>query len=55
VRFYGGREQGFKALWIALENGLRPHALRRFWRIIDGEPVGPEWEITFKARRPGDE
>ena len=47
VRFYGGREQGFKALWIALENGLRPANLRRYYSIEDGEPRGPDWELTF--------
>jgi len=47
IRFYGGREQGFKALWIALENGLRPASLRRYYSIVDGEPRGPDWEMTF--------
>ena len=47
VRFFGGREQGFKALWVAFENGLRPAKLRRYYAVIDGEPTGPDWEITF--------
>jgi len=21
--------------------------LKRVWKIIDGEPVGPTWEMTF--------
>lgn len=47
MRFFGQREQGFKALWIALENGLNPSYLRRYYRVIDGEAVGPDWEMTF--------
>lgn len=51
VRFAGGQAEGFKALAIARENGLKVTALRRVWTIIDGEPVGPDWEMTFL--RPG--
>jgi hypothetical protein len=47
VRFHGERSEGFKALAIALQNDLKPSNLRRFWDIIDGEPVGPHWEMTF--------
>ena len=47
VRFYGDKSEGFKALAIALQNDLKPSDLRRIWTIIDGEPVGPNWEMTF--------
>lgn len=47
IRFYGQRDQGFKALSIALANGMRPAVLRRYYSIIDGEPHGPDWEMTF--------
>ena len=47
VRFHGERSEGFKALAIALQNDLKPSELRRIWNIIDGEPVGPDWEMTF--------
>jgi len=47
IRFHGDRSEGFKALAIALQNDLKPSDLRRIWTINDGEPVGPEWEITF--------
>lgn len=47
VRFHGERSEGFKALAIALQNDLKPSNLRRIWPIIDGEPVGPTWEMTF--------
>jgi hypothetical protein len=53
VRFRGDNAEGFKALGIALQNGLRVSELRRFWSIQDGEPHGPEWEMTFINKEPG--
>jgi hypothetical protein len=47
VRFAGGKAEGMRALGIALQHGLRVTALRRIWVIIDGEVVGPQWEMTF--------
>lgn len=47
IRFHGDRFEGFRALTIALQNGLAVRALRRVWTVIDGEPIGPTWEITF--------
>jgi hypothetical protein len=47
VRFAGDKSEGPRALGVALQNGLRVTALRRVWSIIDGEPVGPFWEMTF--------
>ena len=47
IRFHGDRSEGFKALAVALQNGLEVNALKRVWDIIDGEPRGPWWEITF--------
>ena len=47
VRFHGERSEGFKALAIALQNGLKPSKLSRIWTIEDGEPIGPDWEMTF--------
>lgn len=47
VRFLGGQAEGFRALGIALQHGLKVAALRRYWAIHDGEPVGPHWEMTF--------
>jgi hypothetical protein len=49
VRFFGQREEGFRALAIALERGFPVDAIRRFWDIIDGEPSGPYWEMTFRC------
>jgi hypothetical protein len=47
VRFSGGHAEGFRALGIALQHGLKVAELRRYWSIQDGEPVGPYWEMTF--------
>ena len=47
VRFHGGRAVGFRALAAAIEGGLPVATLRRVWPVIDGEPTGPWWEMTF--------
>lgn len=47
VRFHGGYEEGFRAFGVAHLAGLYVTALRRVWDIIDGEPTGPYWEMTF--------
>ncbi len=33
-----------------LAYGLPVLALRRYWTIEDGEPVGPSWELVFRHR-----
>jgi hypothetical protein len=47
IRFHGQHDEGWKALAVALQHGLKVSELRRYYTIIDGEPVGPEWEMTF--------
>ena len=47
VRFAGGREEGFRALAVALRHRFPVQAVRRYWAVIDGEPSGPNWEMTF--------
>ena len=47
VRFHGSHAEGFRALAIALQHGLKVCELRRYYSIEDGEPVGPHWEMTF--------
>lgn len=47
VRFCGGKDEGLRAVRIALENGLRPAVLRQYYSIENGEPIGPQWELTF--------
>lgn len=51
VRFYGGKGEGFRALSVALKAGLQVGDLRRVWPVIDGEPTGPWWEITFSPTK----
>jgi hypothetical protein len=52
ARFKGTREEGFYALGVALQLGMPVRALRRVWRVIDGEPSGPLWELSFYPERP---
>jgi hypothetical protein len=47
VRFHGEVAEGFRALAAAIEARLNVVTLRRAWPIIDGEPTGPWWELTF--------
>ena len=47
VRFSGGKAEGYRALSVALAEGLRVIDLRRVWPILDDEPTGPFWELTF--------
>ena len=47
IRFHGNRSEGFRALSVAMQVGLKVAELRRVWPLIDGEPTGPWWEITF--------
>lgn len=51
VRFHGQREEGFRAFAAAKTLGLPVAELRRIWPIIDGEPTGPYWELTFVRGR----
>lgn len=51
IRFHGERAEGFRALSAAMEAGLKVAELRRVWPILDGEPTGPYWELTFAETR----
>src|SRR5208337_2020781 len=51
VCFHGQQSEGFKALAIALQHGVRVSELRRYYSIQDGEPVGPKWAMTFVLKR----
>lgn len=53
VRFHGGRGEGFCALAVALDAGLVVGELRRVWTVLDGEPHGPTWELTFAITGQG--
>lgn len=52
IRFHGQRGEGFRALGIALQMGFRVSELRRVWPILDGDPTGPYWVMTFVPARP---
>src|SRR5580765_3194743 len=43
IRFSGNNGEGFKALSIAMTYKLPVLALRRAWRMDDGELTGPWW------------
>ena len=47
VRFYGDQAEGFRALAAAMRGGLKVSELRRTWPVLDSEPTGPWWELTF--------
>jgi hypothetical protein len=47
IRFYGQRSEGFRALAVACMFGMPVSELRRTWPLIDGEPTGPYWQLTF--------
>lgn len=51
VRFHGGKSEGFRALAAALQAGLKVAGLRRVWPVLDDEPTGPWWELTFVPTR----
>jgi hypothetical protein len=53
VRFHGDISEGFRALSVAIKNGLRVAALRRAWPVIESEPTGPWWELTFHPTKGG--
>lgn len=47
VRFHGDQGVGLEALAAAQRAGLPVAELRRTWPVLDGEPTGPWWELTF--------
>jgi hypothetical protein len=48
VRFYGDRAEGFYALSVVMRAGLKVIDLRRVWPVVESEPTGPWWELTFR-------
>jgi hypothetical protein len=53
VRFHGDQAEGLRALAVAMRAALPVRELRRVWPVLDNEPTGPWWELTFAttARR----
>ena len=53
VRFHGDHAEGFRALAVVIRAGAPVDALRRAWSVIDNEPTGPFWELTFTKTMEG--
>jgi len=53
VRFHGGQPEGFRALAAAMQAGLNVAGLRRVWPVVNSEPTGPWWELTFTPAPTG--
>lgn len=49
VCFHGDQAEGFRALSVAMKEGLPVACLRRVWPLVGGEPTGPSWELTFRG------
>lgn len=49
VRFHGDVAEGYRALAVAIQAGLPVMELRRVWPVIEQEPTGPWWELTFRT------
>lgn len=49
IRFHGDEGEGFRALSVAIKQGLPVDCLRRTWSLIGSEPTGPSWELTFRG------
>jgi hypothetical protein len=47
VRFHGDHAEGLRALSVAMRAALPVRELRRVWPVLDNEPTGPWWELTF--------
>lgn len=53
IAFHGPPEEGFRALSVALKLGLPVRDLRRYWSVVEGEPQGPWWQLTFAHKCGG--
>jgi hypothetical protein len=54
VDFLGGAGQGYAAVSVAVQHGLRPSRLSRVWNIDAGEIYESVWRIEFARQfQPG--
>ena len=53
IRFHGDAWAGYHAFSVAMQHGLPVAELRIVYDVIEGQLVGPGWEMTFRA--PGKE
>jgi hypothetical protein len=47
IKFHGSSWAGYRALAVAMENGLRVARLQRVYHVHDGQLAGPWWELVF--------
>lgn len=47
VSWEGGRSDGWRIFAEMLDANLPVRALRRCWRVMEGELTGPQWEIEL--------
>ena len=47
IKFHGNAWAGYKALAVAMENGLAVRRCQRVWGVVDGQMEGPWWEIVL--------
>ncbi len=52
VRFEGDHGEEWRALGVAIYNGLPVKEIRRVWSVIHGQPEGPVSEIVFWEQVP---
>lgn len=49
IKFHGSSWAGYRALAIAMENGLPVLRMQRVYGISDGQLEGPWWELVFRT------
>lgn len=50
VRFHGDIGMGFRVFGLLRDRAIPMMHLARLWQVIDGEPIGPYWEISFACK-----
>jgi hypothetical protein len=51
VRFHGDAQAWLVVMAAMLEKKVPIHYIRRYWELVDGEIIGPDWELTLRATR----
>jgi hypothetical protein len=49
IRFHGDAWAGYHAFSVAMQHGLAVTELRTVYDVINGQLVGPGWEMTFRT------
>ena len=49
IRFHGDSWAGYHAFAAAMQHGLPVSELRHVYDVIEGQLVGPGWEMTFRT------